>query len=793
MAMFSAGLFAVATSVCMLLLPANSFANNNGVSAWMNPNDSPVVRATALLAELSLEEKIAMTFATHTGSKIAAQFNTTGVGAVKYMSAFGCSDIVDCINQRNTLQSLFLNQSAHGIPISFINEGLHGGAPGGTIFPEPIGQGMSWNVSMVSAIASAIAYEAASIGVDTVFAPVVNMMPDPRFGRLQEGFGENPTVTCEMATASVEGLQGVNKGPAVYREDDKVCSLGKHFAAYGAAIGALNGGPADVSNRTLHEVYLRPWISLSQAGVRAVMPSHNTVHDIPAHANEWLIKRTLRQEFGLTYGVALSDCNDIGAIFSSGMAMNRSQAAALALTAGVDWDLQCGPDSQNWGYFNYLKQAIDEGQVSESVLDVTVMRVLVQKFAANLFDQPFVSPDKAKDLDSAAHRQLAYESAVQSIVLLQNDKQTLPMNLKGKKITVFGPIASESEAETALVGSYVLSGAKVVTVTEALNMSGAASVEYYQGTCAASGVPGNGCGNLTVEAQLAKNSDIAILVLGDGHGVCGEWGDRDSLDLAGGQLQLLEAVAGLATKTIVVLVHGRPQTFGLGNAVLSKVDALLSAWRPGEEGGNAIVDIITGKGNPSAKLVQSWPQTVGQVGGPSTPWLQRTRGKWVANGRGCVASEGGRCYDAYVNDGYPSTPLFPFGFGLSYSTFEFKSVSVQTPASDILSLRLAQAQDVVLNVSVTVANTGTVDGSEVVQVYVQDPGGLPFVPFWRRLLGFNKVFVKAGETVTTVVEVKLLHLAQYDADMTLRVFAGDYNIFVGDSSDVTPLTANVTI
>ena len=211
--------------------------------------------------------------------------------------------------------------------------------PGGTIFPEPIGQGMSWNTTLARAIAEVIATEASAIGVDTVFAPVVNMMPDPRFGRLQEGFGENPTLTSEMGRASVMGLQGANRGPATYRAAGKVNSLGKHFAAYGAATGALNGGPADVNNRTLHEVYLRPWIALAQAGVRALMPSHNTVNDIPAHGNAWLIKRTLREEFGASYAVALSDCNDIGAIYSFGIAANHSEAAAMALKAGVDWDL----------------------------------------------------------------------------------------------------------------------------------------------------------------------------------------------------------------------------------------------------------------------------------------------------------------------------------------------------------------------------------------------------------------------------------------------------------------------
>lgn len=205
---------------------------------------------------------------------------------------------------------------------------------------------MSWNVSLVGDIAAVIAAEASAIGVDTVFAPVVNMMGDPRFGRLQEGFGENPTVAALMAAAAVHGLQGRGDLPGAtdvsYLPLGKVNSLTKHFAAYGAAMGGLNGGPADITNRTLHEVYLRPWVAVAKAGARACMPSHNTINDIPAHGNEWAIRRTLRQEFGFDKGVALSDCNDIGVLLDFGFAKNHSHAAALALQAGVDWDLQCG-------------------------------------------------------------------------------------------------------------------------------------------------------------------------------------------------------------------------------------------------------------------------------------------------------------------------------------------------------------------------------------------------------------------------------------------------------------------
>ena len=234
------------------------------------------------------------------------------------------------------------------------------------------------------------------------------MMTDPRFGRLQEGFGENPIIASHMGRASVLALQGGPGNASTYLPEGHVCSLGKHFGAYGAAIGGLNGGPADVSNRTLHEVYLRPWMALARAGVRAVMPSHNAVGDIPCHANHWMLQQKLRDEFGFG-GVALSDCNDVGEVFSFGMAPNRTAAAALSLNAGVDWDLQCGDDPENWSY-NKLGAAIDAGLTTEAALDKVVTRVLRQKFAAGLFDgRSFVAYDHISLLDSPAHRQLALE------------------------------------------------------------------------------------------------------------------------------------------------------------------------------------------------------------------------------------------------------------------------------------------------------------------------------------------------------------------------------------------------
>ena len=808
-------------------------------SSWMDRSKSPAARAEALLAVLSQEEKIALTFATHTSSSHAQQHSKTGIGAVKYMSAFKCAvnDPEGCVAQRNALQSLFLNQSAHGIPISFINEGLHGGASGGTIFPEPITQSMSWNASLVTLIGEAIAAEASAIGVDTVFAPVVNMMPDPRFGRLQEGFGENPTVASTLGAAAVAGLQGAQNGPEHYGLPGKVCSLGKHFAAYGAAAGGLNGGPADVSNRTLHEVYLRPWLALSHAGVRAVMPAHQTVHDVPCHANEWLM-RTLRDGMGFGNGVALSDCNDVGQNYHARLAANRSHAAALSLAAGVDWDLQCGTDEEEWGYGNnHLKTALADGLVPQAALERSARRVLQQKFASNLFDAPLVSIDGVRDkLDTAAHRSLAREAAEQGVVLLRNVNGTLPLattdanangrysnangsdgggtlrgtrvavggTLRGTRVAVLGPLANGSEATTALVGSYVLPGARVVTVTEALATLGA-TVTTARG-CDASGDPATACpaADLAHATALAAAADVTVLVLGDGDGECGEWRDRDSLEMGGGQLQLLREVARVASAAgkplVLVLVHGRPQTFGVANEALELVGAVVSAWRPGEEGGTAIARVLTGAVNPSGKLTQSWPRTVGHVGSGAAPWLQRVRGKWVANQKGCDAlATTGRCVDPYTDSRFDPSPLFPFGFGLTFAAFTYRAMRVEVvmEASELrgaVGWRGEFVGKAVWRVSVEVSNEAAIDGAEVVQLYVRDPAGQGFfVPYWRRLVAFGRVYVSGGGVATLTLDVAWEHLAQFDGEMQLRVMPGEYDLYVGGDAEHTPLSARVVV
>ena len=507
----------------------------------------------------------------------------------------------------------------------------------------------------------------------------------------------------------------------------------------------------------------------------------------------------MRKEFSFGDGVALSDCNDIGVLKDYRIATNRSHAAALGLLAGVDLDLQCGTDPDKWSY-NALPQALEEGLITESDLDTTVRRILAHKFANGLFDEGPVDAQRAmKILDRPQHRALAREAAGQSIVLLKNEGAALPLPRNRKlSIALLGPTASSEcdcgAATLSLIGSYALEGAKVTTLDEGLRSVPEVDVSHVSwepGMASAAGAPGTGgdAEKLAAAVRLANSSDVSILVLGDiegkNNGGCGEWGDRDDLDLQGGQLELLEEVAKVARKTVVILVHGRPQTFGRSNEVLDNVDALFAAWRPGEEFGNAMVDLLFGTVNPSAKLTQSWPRTVGQVGSGSSPWQQTVRGKWLANAEG-VQDPDGRRYDGYVSSStLSSSPLFYFGYGLSYTKFEYMKFSVGQ----------SNEEGVLWTAHVTLQNIGSVAGVEIVQIYAKDPAGLPFVPFWKRLVGFARVRLDPGEVKTTTVDILEEDVQMYSTgdQPELTLYQGGYILTCGGSSLTLPLNATVEI
>eukprot|EP00051_Salpingoeca_urceolata_P006714 m.88884 g.88884 ORF g.88884 m.88884 type:complete len:769 (+) comp14957_c0_seq2:241-2547(+) len=726
---------------------------------YKDPKAPIPARVSDLLGRMTIEEKIAQLFCPYasTFDKFIKLYGKTGWGSIRSQNP----------EQNNELQKSVMASSRLGIPVAFIHESLHGGYAGGTVFPMPLTMGMSWNTSLVADIYSVVANETRAGGANIAFAPVINLFSDPRFGRHQEGFSPNPTLTAHMATASVLGLQGSTTGNATtYLDNSHVVALGKHFAAYGAALGGLNGQPATFPEHTIRDVYLKPWRAFGKAGGRGAMPSHQTVLGVPCHANDFLVNQIFREEYGFGLGLTISDCNDLGALQDFGVAANTTQAAALGLKGGVDQDLQCG--SQATYSFASIKQALALGLAEQVHVDNAVTHVLTMKFASGLFDTPSSDPTKLQYLDNPEHRHLARVAAREGVTLVQNDG-ALPLSKTDlASAVVVGPLGDN--ARSSMLGSYTSDDGKIPvrSIREALSNVTGANVPYEAG--ADTDKPSYE--HIAAAMALAQKAPTIIVALGDSLNSCGEWHDRSSLDLPGSQLQLLGNLTQLeGKKIVVVLINGRPATFG--DVDLSKVNAILVAGRPGEEGGNAIAEILSGAVNPSGKLGSSWPRTVGHVGSGSSPWYQPIAGKWLANGRG-PADPDGRRYDNYVDDPLDPTPLFYFGFGLSYTTFSYDHLKAQVGGT---------AGKPTIEASVTITNTGHVDGAEVAQFYVKDPAGASLIVRpWKRLAAFTKVFLRSGQSTEVKVTVSFDDLAQHDVRMQFGVARGSYTLSVGGSS-----------
>jgi len=562
------------------------------------------VRVKDLLSKMTTNQKIAQTIAPIGGLK-AMQYDPGQIGGLSVLGYVPGSFTSNNVLLRNAMQLKALNSSynPYKIPLFFWHESNHGGCSGGTIFPMPMNLAATWNASLVKATYSIIANATRACGASIALAPVINLFQDPRYGRFQEAFSPEPQLTSKMTTAAVLGLQG--KGNvSTYLSESKVIALGKHLAGYGGSPGGLNAGPLIVGERELRDVWLKPWRAFAKAGGRGAMPSHNTVMDVPAHANAWLINTVFRQEFGFNEGLTISDCDDVNVLQNYRVAQDVIQAAAKGLIGGTDMDLQCG------NYTTYtepnINAALKRGDMTLSSLNAATAHVLTAKFSAGLFENPMTDPTLINHLDSVDHRMLAREAAQQSIVLLVNKQNTaLPLNpvvqtstgTRLLNVAILGEIGCDTtgKARAAMLGSYTTDDGKiqVETVLSAAQQLSTSSKlgQVTFATGASPSLPANATQiSSAVAVATQPNVDVTLLILGDSLHTCGEWDDRSDLDLPGGQLDLLQAVVNgkknTKSKIIVVVVGGRPSTFGAAtsNQLLEQVDAVLWAGRPGEEG-----------------------------------------------------------------------------------------------------------------------------------------------------------------------------------------------------------------
>eukprot|EP00040_Diaphanoeca_grandis_P038707 m.257128 g.257128 ORF g.257128 m.257128 type:complete len:798 (-) comp35003_c0_seq1:1727-4120(-) len=746
------------------------------------PRDAPYknsaldipTRVQDLLKRMTVPEKVAQLlqpWETASPEKVFSQYNATGLGAW-YLSMTtlpphaialnqSASPVVDAaatVKARNQMQRDFVEKTRLGIPVTFIMETLHSGGPDATIFPMPINYACSWNESALEMAAAVQADEARAVGTDRGFSPVINLFPDARFGRVQEGYSEDPHLTKVMGAAHLKGLQGgAMGGPDTYLNNftHALVATVKHYASYGMTAGGIDGSPADLSEQKLREMYLAPWEYLAKGrGLRSVMAAQNMVNGRPMHANKRLLTDILRTEWGVAHALVESDGGDcIGALqYGFRIAPTIEDVAVISLESGMDMDL-------GGTTFATLVDAVNNNKTSEESLDRATYNVLTSKFAAGIFDSPYTDETRVNNLDNAQNRQLARDAAEQSMVLLINTNAFLPLDfIKLKNIALVGPLADSPNDQC---GSYFNSGANVITMKQAFetrfNQSGTTLV-YERGANA----DDMNMSMIPNAVTAAKGADVVIAVLGDTAATCGEMVDRSETDLAGGQLQLLEALIATGTPVVLLLINGRPTTFGRNNPALDGLTAFFVGWRPGEEGGPAFLNLLDGAANPSARLTQAWPRSVGGIGGPGAPYLYPFQGNHM-----------GESYSA--GDG-PSSPLFRFGEGLSYTTYILSDLTI-TPQQ-------AKASES-FNLTLTVSNTGSRSGSIPVQVYFRDPYAMPVRIASIQLVRFTKVFVEAGSSVNISIQLAASDLGFWDDGLNglgaagWKVDPGDFELTIG--------------
>ncbi|MBX6330316.1 MAG: glycoside hydrolase family 3 C-terminal domain-containing protein, partial [Gemmatimonadaceae bacterium] len=639
------------------------------------------------------------------------------------------------------LQRIAVEQSRLHIPLLFAHDVIHGYR---TIFPVPLAEAASWDTAAVERSARIAAVEATAAGLQWTFAPMVDIARDPRWGRIVEGAGEDPYLGAAMARARVRGFQGTDLSAA-----NTLMATAKHFAAYGAAVGGRDYAAADLSPQTLYAVYLPPFRAAVEAGVGSVMASFNEVNGVPMHANGALIGGVLREAWGWD-GVLVSDWNGIAELIPHGVAANPADAAVLAIHAGVDVDMV------STSYRAALPAAVRDGRVSMRAIDDAVRRVLRAKYRLGLFEDPYRYSDTVRERVQTLtpeHRAAARAMARESMVLLRNEHGLLPLSKSLSTIAVIGALAADT---ASVLGPWAAAGraADAVCVLDGIRraVSPATRVRYARGA----EVEGSDTSGFAEAVRAAREADVVVLVLGERSDMSGEASSRASIQLPGVQRELAQRVVAAGKPVVALLMSGRPLATPW---LAAHVPAILETWFLGTEMGPAVADILFGDYAPSGKLPVTVPRATGQV---PIYYAHKPTGR--------PPSDSNRYTTKYLD--VPWTPLYPFGYGLSYTTFAY--------APPRLSRSTMRATDTLV-VQVDVRNTGSRAGDEVVQLYVRDDVASVTRPV-EELRGFRRVTLAPGETKTISFTLRADDLAFYDRNMQRVVEPGTFTVLVGGSS-----------
>ena len=630
-----------------------------------------------------------------------------------------------------------------------------------TVFPIPLGLSCSWDTTLIEQTARVAAVEASAVGYNWTFSPMVDITRDPRWGRVMEGSGEDPLLGGKIARAMVKGYQGTD-----LRNETSLMACVKHFAMYGAAEAGRDYNTTDMSRLTMYQNYLPPYKAAVDAGAGSIMSSFNEIEGIPATANKWLLTDLLRKEWGFK-GFVVTDFNAIGELIMHGVAADYKQAAELSLNAGVDMDMA------SESMIASLKQSLKEGKVTIAQIDAACRRVLEAKYKLGLFTNPYrnFDPDKAAKVTlTDENKKVAKEAALKSIVLLKNRNNTLPLS-KTSNIALIGPFA-DSKQEMFSMWAFQGDVKSAVTLLEGIRKLNP-NVQYSEGTQVSNDTLFNKKNRkffdekqqqkLVTEAmEIAKKADVVVVVLGETANMSGEAKSKTELSLPNCQKEFLKALKATGKPVVLVLVNGRPLTV---ESDLQYADAVLETWRLGTEAGDALADVLFGNYNPSGKLTMTFPRSVGQI---PIYYNHKNTGRPYAEGvKGSFLSFTSNYIDQY------NSPLFPFGFGLSYTSFNYGEIA--------LSDTLLMESNKILKAKISITNSGKYAGEETVQLYLNDPVASVTRPV-KELKQFHKVYLQAGETKEITFNITSEDLKFFNSQMKWDWESGEFVVYIGTNS-----------
>ncbi len=716
---------------------------------------------SSLMSKMTLEEKIGQLNLVTPGGAVTGAVVSQDVEAKIRNGAVGGLFGITGPDKMRKAQELAVKQSRLHIPLFFGLDVIHGHK---TIFPIPLGLSCSWDMELIEKTARIAATEASADGLDWAYSPMVDIARDPRWGRIAEGSGEDPYLGSQIARAMVKGYQGTD-----LTRNNAVMACVKHFALYGAAEGGRDYNTVDMSRIKMYEYYLPPYKAAIDAGAGSVMSSFNEIDAVPATGNQWLLTDLLRKQWGFK-GFVVSDYTAVSEMIAHGMG-DLQATSALALKAGLDMDMV------SEGFLNTLKKSLQEGRVTQQQIDDACRRILEAKYKLGLFDDPYRRMNEnraAKEILSAENRKASREAAARSFVLLKNEQDILPLKTSGT-IALIGPLA---DSKRNMLGTWSVSGdwQKAVSVKEGIQQVAGSNINllYAKGANLSDDTsfikrvnvfgteidtdPHSPDELLKEAVTTAAKADVVVAVLGEAADMTGESSSRSDINLPESQQNLLKALASTGRPVVLVLFNGRPLTLEWENA---HIPAILDVWFGGTEAGNAVADVLFGKYNPSGKLTASFPRNVGQI---PVYYNHKNTGR-PYNGEAFAKFKSN-----YLD--VPNDPLYPFGYGLSYTHFSYSEVKLD---------KTSLSGNAILKAGVTVTNTGKTAGEEVVQLYITDPVA-SVTRSVKDLKHFRKIMLQPGESKEVIFTITTDDLKFYNSQLEYNWEPGEFIIQIGSNS-----------